>query len=101
MSLTKRKRRSDFGVKRGTVQERRDEALRWKREYQQVTLTLLAAFTDERLRAFVLAINQAWPHEFDDGWCEPAAGVATHPYSFELFAHEIARRGWDTPTLRR
>lgn len=102
MSLTKRKRRSDTGIKRGTAQERREASLRNEREYREYTLAALAAFTDERLRAFVLAINNGPPGLVDDGWAEPAPGPWTfrHIYALELVASEIARRGWDTPTLR-
>lgn len=95
MSLTKRKRRSDFGVKRGPLGSRKEQeaaAQRRRDEYRDRELRELAAFSDARLRALVAAIDKSM---IARGECvEAPRGGLSEVYDLEHVAHEVARRGW-------
>ena len=92
MSLTKRKRRSDFGIKRGPIREREEARRLASLAYDQRELATLARFSEKRLAALVAAINDGKQHGQEIA--EAPIGGLSEVYDIEHVAQEVARRGW-------
>ena len=92
MTQTGRKRRSDFGVKRGSKREREDGNEALLRRYREDEARRLAAFSNDQLRDLVARL-QPGSHMGRHVTARGAPGLA-EVYSIDLVAKEVLARRW-------